>query len=109
MTKIKICVCGGGNEGHAILGKLSEKADLDVTMISRQPQQWKNEIQVHDSNGICSTVKVKVQSYTHNSLSEADVILISVPSFSYKKILKRLADRIRQDAIVCAIPGSGGF
>ncbi len=107
---MNICICGGGHEGHALLGALSMNSSLNIVMITRNSSKWDEKLIIRDTDGSEQPVAIQTASYTDaKCISNADLILISTPSFAYSDILHAIAPNIKAGTYIGSIPGTGGF
>eukprot|EP00299_Pterocystis_sp_00344_P007743 c2651_g1_i1.p1 GENE.c2651_g1_i1~~c2651_g1_i1.p1 ORF type:complete len:367 (-),score=73.78 c2651_g1_i1:107-1207(-) len=106
---VKVCICGGGNEGHCIAGYLSHLGH-SVNILTRSPEQWKSELQVtdHFNNQQYISPLNKVSSNPAEVIPESEIVLISIPAFAFRDVISNIAPHLTTQTIV-ALPGSGGF
>ena len=73
-----ICVCGGGNEAHAIAGMLSHKGH-NVNILTRQPTKWNKTIEVIDNiiHTKFNTQLNKISSNPNDVIQGMDIIIIT--------------------------------
>jgi hypothetical protein len=106
---MKVCVVGGGNLGHFLTALLS-KNGADVSLLTSRPSEWNSEITVHNTlDG--STFTGHLSSVSENGadvLSDADVILITVPSNALPETIKKHGAFFPSCSMVGIIPGTGG-
>jgi opine dehydrogenase len=109
---MRVCICGGGNEGHCIAGVLANRGHT-VSLLTRQPELWNPVITVFDTLGQGSLeYKSKISRISNNAadvVPEAEVVLISVPCYAYRDILNEIAGYLNPSQIIGALPGAGGF
>jgi len=105
-----ICICGGGNEAHALAAMLSISGH-SINIFTRNPLKWNKSIIVNDSVSDKSVKSGNI--YASDKASEvipgSDLVLISVPSFAYDDILYKISKYLSFNTIVGALPGTGGF
>lgn len=106
----KICICGGGNQGHALAGMLGSRSDLEINMLTRRPELWKHEITVINPEGLKSSGNINIISDNpKHVIPQSDLIIISLPSYAVLEVLERISPYVPEKAWVGAFPGTGGF
>lgn len=110
INKIKICICGGGNEAHALASLLGANTDIEVFILTRKPQLWKNYIKAitPDGRGVIGKLCF-VSDNPNDVIPRADVIFLSLPSYANLEVLTRISPFVREDTWVGSLPGTGGF
>lgn len=105
---MKICIVGGGNIGSAIAAEISQRHE--VIMLTSRPEKWGERLESYD---VESGIRIfgslyKVTNDYSSSISESDVVILTVPSFLMQKEINKISDYIRTSTILCVVPGSGG-
>src|SRR5690606_35672959 len=77
---LKVCVCGGGHEGHAIAGMLASHG-LHVSVLTRRPQDWQQELTLHCLGKKVSAQLVLISDKPEEVIPSAELIIISAPAF----------------------------
>lgn len=109
-----ITICGGGNAAHILVGLLAQRGyTVNVyAPFSNEAEQW------NKSNGV--TIQLpneqsafgkpnQVSKFPENVIPQADLVIMPIPSFAIKPTLEQIAPHLKQNAIIGAFPGSGGF
>lgn len=114
MNKLKVCICGGGNIAHVLVGLLGGKDNLEIRLLTRKPAQWRDalrdSIRVVDEDGSISKGYPKIVSNRPESvIPDADVIFLALPGFARSEVLSQIADYISEDTCIGSFPGIGGF
>jgi len=105
---MKICVIGGGNIGTAISAYFSQN-QCDVTLYTNRCNEFSNEIEAIDRESEESfSAQIIATDDLCMAAKDADVICITYPSFMLKDIFEKLHSKLKSDAIVGVIPGTGG-
>ncbi len=109
--KPRVCICGGGNLAHALVGTIGANSDFDVCVLTRQPERWANEISVFGCNG---AFKGKghaspISNRPEDVVSTADIIFLALPSFSRAAVLSSIAPFVKPNSVIGCFPGIGGF
>ena len=101
-----ICVCGGGNEAHAIAGMLSHKGH-NVNILTRQPTKWNKTIEVIDNtiHTKFNTQLNKISSNPNDVIPGMDIIIITCPIYALFDISKNIRASLSQNTIIFGIPG----
>ena len=109
-TRIKICICGGGNEAHALAGLLGANRDLEIFILTRKPHLWKNYITAITPDGREVIGKpCFVSDNPKDVIPQADIILISLPSYANLDMITKISPFVREGTWVGSLPGTGGF
>lgn len=108
-----ICVCGGGNEGHALAAFLSAQPGVEVNVLTRRPKLWRSEIVFFErATGVqfAGTPKI-VSSDPADVIPPSDIILISLPSQFIPEVLRTIAPYYndQKGMWIGSLPGTGGF
>ena len=48
---MRICICGGGNLGHVVAGFLAAHADGEVSLLTRHPERWQQQLSISTPDG----------------------------------------------------------
>ena len=103
---MKITIIGFGNIAHAIIAYCGSKRDIEISVYSSQNDDG-NVVELEDKSkkGIIS----KISNDPSEILPNSDLILVTVPSYVRKEVLKKIAPYITDKTIIGAFPGIGGF
>ena len=104
---MKICIIGAGHIGHALVVMLANKGH-EINMLSSHLKNVDEIVGYYEDNTIVGRVN-KISDKPEEVVSEAELIILSVPAFARLEVLKRIKDHIRDDAIIGAMPGIAGF
>ena len=109
MTKLNICICGGGNLGHVVSALLADTGHY-VSVLTGRPDQWCKLITLEEEgkNDIVSAIS-EVSDDPCKVIPNADIIIFALPGMQNELYLKRIAVLIKKDALVGTIFGSTGF
>lgn len=103
---MNICICGGGNIAHAFACDLSSK-NFNINILTRQPDLWRKHI-----SGIVDSTPVyaDITNISNNPkiLSDADFIIISVPTSVHYEYIKFICKYINRNSIIIVTPTLGG-
>ncbi len=115
---MQITVCGGGNLGHVLAGQLSCRAEFRVHVLLSRPDdvpRW------HDRVGNVRGISVSgpthkvygkpdlVTSDPRQAIPGSGIIVVVLPAFLHREMLRRVAPFVDSAALVGAIPAQGGF
>jgi hypothetical protein len=108
MTKYNICICGGGNISHALVGKLSYEGHK-INVLTRKPLKWNNKIRTfintpNDKYDIESKIN-KVSENPAITLDNVDIVIITCPLMAINNILTKIKPYLRPNMILISIPG----
>ena len=106
----KVCICGGGNLGHVVTGFLAANGDCDVSLLTRHPERWQQQLEITTPDGEVMKGQVKtISSNPNDVISHADIVLLCLPGFSISEVLKQIAPVIKTSTVVGSIVSSTGF
>ncbi|MFR3912684.1 MAG: NAD(P)-binding domain-containing protein, partial [Clostridium paraputrificum] len=107
---INICVLGGGNIGTLLIGYLGQNSGVNVSLYTSRTDKWSNKIDVYDSsdNLKYTSILKNVSSDPKEVISNADIIISTLPSQVFPVVLKSIEDYIREGTWIGVMPGSGG-
>ncbi|WP_289053501.1 NAD/NADP octopine/nopaline dehydrogenase family protein [Carboxylicivirga marina] len=111
MSSIKhVCICGGGNLGHAFAATLGAQKDLVVNLLSQRPEKWHHNVVGTDEHNInVNGVLDKISNNPQDVIPHADLILVALPCFAREKLLIDIAPYISENSIIGCLPGNGNF
>lgn len=110
MRKMNITVIGAGNVGTFISGEFTRKGH-DVTIYTRDVSKWCNSIYVNDldSGEVYCYSPYNITSNLEVAVSNADLIIFSLPTFAIKKIIDECTSFINAGTYIGFYPGLGGI
>ena len=107
---MNICVCGGGNLGHATVSEIIRSEVIkSLNLLTRKPNNWQNEIEVYYDKKLHHINKIDKITGDISVLENMDIIIITIPAqyrFSYLQEIKKY---IKQNAILIFAPSIGGI
>ena len=115
--KTVFTIIGGSNSAHSIIPLLSN-AGKEIQLYTRKPDKWNSNIvmEYQDSKGNVKNVlegKIsKISSNYKDLIPQSNVIILSLPVHSYRKVLHEIAPYINKKCdkvIISTIYGQGGF
>jgi hypothetical protein len=107
-VNMKIGIIGSGNLGTAMAADLARKNEVKI--YTTKPADFSLNLQYKELGGIGgweSTLKAASNSY-REVVSDAELILVALPTFLIKIAVKNILPYISKDAIVGFAPGAGG-
>jgi len=124
--KQKIVICGGGNAAHVFTAIASSKPNNEVHLLSLYKSEAKDfetalnktkdkqiKIDVVQQN---KQIKGKPSNITNDPrcLSNADIVIISLPAFAHNQYLNAIKENIKprknnKKTLVAVFPGAGGL
>ena len=106
----KVCICGGGNLGHVVAGFLAAHGDCEVSLLTRHPERWQQQLEITTPDGEVLKGRIKaISSNPAEVVSHADIVLLCLPGFSISDVLKQIAPALTQGTAVGSIVCSTGF
>ena len=107
---MNICICGGGNLGTVCAGVLSSQKGVSVSIFTRHPEKWSEQITVTDSEGKFYQGFLRMVSNDASVvIPEADIVLLCLPGFVIEDILKKIKPYLKEGTLVGSIVSSTGF
>jgi len=107
---MKICICGGGNLGLVCAGYLGSRKDVELTILTRNPSLWSNELEVTDPHlNYFYCHPTKVSSNAEELIPNSDIVLLCLPGFAIESTLKKIQPHLTEKTIVGSIVSSTGF
>ena len=107
---MKITIIGGGNIGTLLLGDLSTYRGVTLQLLTSKPEQWSHDIDVYDQGGKLeySGHIDRISDRPEEIISNADLIISTVPSHIFPQIMEKIKAYIRPGTWLGVMPGSGG-
>ena len=112
MTRLKICICGGGNLAHVTGGFLAARPDCEVRLLTRHPEQWNQDrtIVLTDVNGKCFRSRFAIiSSDAAQTVYGSDIVLLCLPGFAIARVLESIKGYIGPETMVGSVVSSTGF
>jgi hypothetical protein len=104
INKYKICVCGGGNIGHAVSGICSYNGHI-TNVLTRNPEKWNKLITINTKNSVYKGLLNKISDLPEDVIPDSDIIIISCPIFAIKEIISKIENYLTSNMILINIPG----
>ena len=96
-----VCIVGGGAAGHLLAGLCGANAGLRVSVLTRRPEEWQQEITVLNLEGGCYTKgKLHRVSSDASIVADADVVILCLPAFARPQVLGQVAPHLQHGAII---------
>ncbi len=116
---MRICICGGGNLGHALAGVIAARTNHEVSVLTRHPEQWASTLTVHLPSLPSSITGEKEQTATgrltavsdnaQQVVAPAHVVILCLPGFSISDVLQHIQPYLQPHAAVGSVVSSTGF
>lgn len=107
---MRICICGGGNLGHVIAGFLAANPLYQVSLLTRNPEQWSKQIlidtpqkEILKGNLHCITKRAE------EVIPQAELILLCLPGFAIHDVLQQISPFLSAQVPVGSVVSSTGF
>ena len=104
-----ITICGGGNLGHVCAGFLSSQTGIEVRVLTSRPEQWGQQLVVHDENRDFIGEFSLVTSSPAEALCGTDIVLLCLPGYALRPTLKSLRPHLEEHTIVGSVVSNTGF
>lgn len=107
---MNICICGGGNLGHVVLGVLAAQPQNHVSLLTNHPQRWADTVMVTDPNGMQYVGKIaQITNQAEDVIPHSDIVLLCLPGFAIREELEKIRPYLSTTAAVGSIVSSTGF
>lgn len=107
---MNICICGGGNLGHAISGYLAAKPDVSVSILTRHPQRWGKRLEVTLPNGNSITGEIdNITDDPSQIIPQADIVFICLPGMYIRQEIEKIKPHLKEETILGTAVSSTGF
>lgn len=107
---MKVCICGGGNLGHVVAGFLAAHSVCEVSLLTRHPEQWQQQLEITTPEGEVLKGELKnVSSDPKQVISHANIVLLCLPGFSLRETLQQIVPALTPGTAVGSIVSSTGF
>ena len=60
----QVCICGGGNLGHVVTGFLASHGDCEVSLLTRHPERWQQQLEITTPDG--EVLKGRIKAISSN-------------------------------------------
>ena len=106
---MKICIYGGGSLGLVCAAVFSHQG-IDVSLVTKHPENWQNEVEAHDPDGKIYKGNIKqISSSAEQIVPSCDMVLLCVPGFLIETALHEIKDHLKAGALVGSIVSNTGF
>ena len=103
---MNITIVGFGNIAHALIACMNRKNINKVFVLSRSSKDAISiKADYNDSVGIIDYITF----FAEDIIPKSDIILFTVPSFARVDYLKKIAPFVKENCLIGAFPGIGGF
>ena len=107
---MNICICGGGNLGHVVLGVLAAQPQNRVSLLTNHPQRWADTVMVTDPNGKQYVgIIAQITNRAEDVIPHSDIVLLCLPGFAIREELEKIRPYLSATAAVGSIVSSTGF
>ena len=107
---MNICICGGGNLGHVVLGVLAAQPQNHVSLLTNHPQRWADTVMVTDPNGKQYVGKIaQITNQAEDVIPHNDIVLLCLPGFAIREELEKIRPYLSATTAVGSIFSSTGF
>jgi len=107
---MRICVCGGGAIGHVLAALLGTRPEMTVSVLTRTPQCWQQDVVIHYRDRYRLTGRVaRVSDNAATCVQSAQLILLAVPAYARVEMLSRISPFIAPGAWVGCVGTAIGF
>lgn len=108
--KKRVCICGGGNLGHVVAGFLAAHGDCEVSLLTRHPERWQQQLAIRTPDGTVLEGHLKtISAEPLEVVAHADIVLLCLPGFSIREVLLQIAPALKPGTPVGSIVSSTGF
>lgn len=108
-TPTHITICGGGSLGHVIAGYLAYHTDMKVSVLTRNPEKWNNEIKIIAPDESYSGKIECVTTDPSKVIPNADIVLLTVPGNANFEVLSSIKPYLNSSTFIGGVFCSSGF
>ena len=107
---MRIVVCGGGPVGVTLAACLAVHEEVQVSVLTRQPEAWSSHLRVVYRWVATLEAEVdRISSDPAEVIPDAEWVLLTVPSFARTEVLRRIQPYLSAGAWVGSFPAPSGF
>lgn len=107
---MNICICGGGNLGHVLLGVLAVQHQHQISLLTNHPQQWTDTVTVSDPDGKLYIGHIaQITNRAEDVVPQANIVLLCLPGFAICEVLEKIRPYLSPSTAVGSIVSSTGF
>lgn len=107
---MKITICGGGSLGHVCIGVLSCQKGVEVSVLTRKPERWENNVRVMDLSGKAyEGIIRKITDRAADVIPHSDIVFFCLPGYAIENELKKIKPYLSCKTIVGTVVSSTGF
>lgn len=107
---MRICICGGGSQGHISAGVIGSRAGNVVDVLTRRPSLWSHYFTTVDLTG--KEYKATLNVITDNPaevIPYADIVYVCAPGNAIADILRKIKPFVTERSIIGSSFGGSGF
>lgn len=106
----RICICGGGNLGHVVAGFVASRQGFEVSLLTRQPEQWSQQLVIDTPDGSeIQAALAHISDAPKEIIPTADIVLLCLPGYAIHDTLLQIRDYLREGTAVGSVVSSTGF
>ena len=107
---IRVCICGGGSQGHISAGVIGSNSNYCVSILTRKPTLWSHQFKTVDLDGKEYLAQLDViTDKPEEVIPMADVVLICLPGYAICDELKKIKPYISENTIIGSVFAGSGF
>ncbi len=125
--RTKVVLCGGGNGTHVLAALLGARPDLEVHLVTRQPECWSREVGCSEHRVLTDRFPYGSPVWRHEhvgrleaihawddvakALTDARLVLLGCPVHAHGDLLRRVLPALNpdEDVAVGTLYAQGGF
>ena len=108
--KTRITICGGGSVGHVTAGFLAADPRNEVTIFTRHPERWNEELEIIDPHATHIHGRLsRITADAHEAVADADVVFLCLPGFAIASVLEAIAPHLSLHSLLGSAVSSTGF
>jgi len=105
-----IGICGGGNIAHSLIGLLGSDPSNEIRLLTRQPNEWQNQIRVINREGEDLKGNLVISSDVASQvIPECELIILALPSQARENVIQQIAPFVSENTWLGSFPGMGNF
>lgn len=116
-----VCICGAGNAAHVFIPFFTQRGCTVTVFADYGDEAERLKKSIEENGGItvrdrCDPSNIKeyigkpevVSKDAADAVPQADFIIVALPSFAMKNVLKGIKPHLKEGSIIYIMPGQGG-
>ncbi len=106
---MNLLIVGSGNIAHALVTIIGSNSDAKISLLTSKPYKWSKIVAYIDNKELLEGKISSMSNEAKDVVSNADIIIFTLPSFARENYLKKIAPFVKENTIIASFPGVSGF